>query len=143
MDNITICRAQEADVPYIKEKLQKYMLDSENATWQQFFVAKHNEKTVAFGRIIDYRDFFEIASLGVDYYYRGKGIGTKILLFLAEEAKRLDCQRPVYLVTHRPTFFRRSGFKEVTKAPEALKHKKYNKCVLPPPKIKIMKLTSV
>ena len=143
MDNITICRAQETDAPYIKEKLQKYILDSTNASWEQFFVTKNGGKTVAFGRIIDHGDFFEVASLGTDYYHRGKGIGTKMLLFLAEEAKRLDRQKPVYLVTHRPTFCQRAGFKKVTKAPEALKYKKYSKCILPPPKIKIMKLTSV
>ena len=143
MDNITICRAQEADAPYIKEKLEKYRLDSTNASWEQFFVTKNGEKTVAFGRIIDHGDFFEVASLGTDYYHRGKGIGTKMLLFLAEEAKKLDCQKPVYLVTHRPTFCQRASFEEITKAPGALEDKKYNKCILPPSKIKIMKLTSV
>ncbi len=143
MDNITICRAQEADAPYIKEKLEKYILDSTNASWEQFLVTKNSGKTVAFGRIIDHGDFFEVASLGTDYYHRGKGIGTKMLLFLTEEAKRLDCQKPLYLVTHRPIFCQRAGFEEVTKAPEALEYKKYNKCILPPSKIKIMKLTSV
>ena len=142
MDSITICRAHEADAPYINEKLQKYMLDSADAVWNQFFVAKYNGKTVAFSRIIDHGDFFEIASLGVDYYHRGKGIGTKMLLFLIEETKRLDCQKRIYIVTHRPVFFQKSGFEEVAETPEVLKYKKYNKCTLPPSKIKIMKLTS-
>lgn len=142
MDNITVVKAREPDSPYIKEKLKKYILDSENTTWEQFFVAKRVGKTVAFGRIIDHADFFEIASLGVDYYHRHKGVGTKLLLFLVEEAKKLNNRKPLYLVTHRSTFFQKSGFEETAQAPKVLEDKKYNKCILPPSKIKIMKLTS-
>ncbi len=142
MNNITIVKAREPDSPYIKEKLKKYILDSENAAWEQFFVAKRGGKTVAFGRIIDHANFFEIASLGVDYYHRHKGVGTKLLLFLVEEAKRLDSRKPLYLVTHRPAFFQKSGFEETAQTPKVLEDKKYNKCILPPLKIKIMKLTS-
>ena len=83
MGEIKIERAKKEDWPYIQEKLKKYILDATDANWQQFFVAKNNDKTVAFGRIKDYGECFEIASLGVDYYHRGKGIGSKMILFLA------------------------------------------------------------
>jgi len=141
MEEMIISRARETDSPYIEEKLKKYMLDAEGATWDKFFVAKRGDKTVAFGRIVDHKDFFEIASLGVDYYHRHKGVGTEILLFLIEEARRLDSKRPVYLVTHRPGFFRKSGFSETEDPPAALEDKKRNKCTLPPSKIKIMELS--
>ena len=142
MDNIIIVRAEEKDAPYIKEKLKNYILDATNATWQQFFVAKKDKKTIAFGRIIDHKDFFEIASLGVDYYRRKKGVGRKLLLFLIEETKRLDSKKPLYIITHRPTFFEKSGFRETQEVPKALEDKKYSECILNPSWVKIMKLTS-
>lgn len=136
---VEICRAKEEDMPYIKEKLQKYMLDATNISWPQFFVAKIDDKTVAFARIIDHGEYFEPASLGVDYYYRRKGIGTKMVKFLIEEAKRLDPKKPIYGVTHRPEFLKRIGFEEVHNCPEYLEYKKNNICKLDESKIKIMK----
>lgn len=109
MQDLKIQRAKEEDFPYIKEKLKNYLLDATNVNWQQFFVAKTNGRTVAFARIIDHGHYFELASLGVDYYYRRKGIGTKMLLFLIEEARRIDKDRPIYGVTHRPGFLKKAG----------------------------------
>jgi len=140
MDNIIIQRAQEEDWPYIQEKLVKYALDGTNASWQDFFVARFSDRTVGFTRILDYGDFFELASMGVDYYHRKKGIGKKMLSFLIDEVKRIDPKKPVYGVTHRPGFLSPFGFKEVDEAPEEMVHKKHHKCVLEPSKIKIMKL---
>ena len=142
MSDVTIEKAREGDSPYIKEKLKNYILDAENASWQQFFVAKCEGRTVAFGRIIDHGDFFEVASVGVDYYYRKRGIGCKILGFLVEEAKRIDSRKPIYGVTHRPGFLGKVGFKEIDSGPPPLEYKKHHKCILPPSKIKIMKITS-
>ena len=142
MDNLTIRRAEQEDAPYINEKLEKYLLDPTNATWQLFFVAKHDRKTVAFGRIIDHGDFFEIASLGVDYYYRKRGIGIKILSFLIEEAKRVNPAKPIYAVTHRPGFAKKVGFREIQTGPEPLEYKRRHKCKLDVSKNKIMKLDS-
>ncbi|MBU2540772.1 MAG: GNAT family N-acetyltransferase [Candidatus Omnitrophica bacterium] len=138
MDDIIIQRAKEEDAPYIEEKLKKYLLDSENASREQFFVAKNNNKTVAFARIKDYGEYFELASLGVDYCHRKKGIGTKMVLFLIEEAKRRNPQKPIYGVTHRPNFVERVGFKEIPKGPEALEYKRHHRTVLGPKKNKIM-----
>ncbi len=138
MEDIKIQRAGPEDWPYIKEKLQKYMLDAADADWRKFFIAKNEGRTVAFGRIIDHGDYFEIGSLGVDYYHRGKGIGIRLLSFLVEEAKRLDPRKEIYGVTHRPGFVEKAGFEEIANAPEALECKK-SKC-LDPSKIKIMKV---
>jgi len=139
---IEIQRAAEADAPYIEEKLKKYILDKDGANWKQFFVAKNSGKIVAFGRIIEHDEYFEIASLGVDYRHRKKGIGVKLLSFLIEEAKRLNPKKAIYGVTHRPGFLKKAGFKEIEKGPEALEYKKYNKCILPPSKIEIMRVVS-
>lgn len=140
MVNIVIEKAQESDWPYIQEKLKKYALDSTDAQWHQFFVAKLNGKTVGFTRIIEREDVVEIASLGVDYYHRKKDIGKKLLKFIIEEAKRRYPGRRIYGVTHRPGFLEPFGFEEAEDAPEALKNKKYFHCILEPSKIKIMRL---
>ncbi len=142
MEEIKIERAKEKDWPYIQEKLKKYILDSADVNWKQFFVAKNSGKTVAFGRIKDHKEYFEIASLGVDYYHRGKGIGVKMLLFLTEEAKRQNPEKPIYSISHKPAFLKRGGFEEVVNAPKVLEHKKNRICKLDPANSRIMKLKS-
>ncbi len=114
------------------------MLDADNADWPDFFVAKLEAETVAFARIKDHRDYFELASLGVDYYQRHKGIGKAMLFFIRDQAQKLDPGKPIYGVTHRPGFLEKGGFKEAKLAPEALEYKKNNKC-LDPAKIQIMR----
>jgi N-acetylglutamate synthase-like GNAT family acetyltransferase len=142
-DNIVIQRAEERDQPYIDEKLKKYLLDAEGAEWHRFFVAKQEDKTVAFGRVIDHGDYLEVASLGVDYYHRGKGIGFKMLLFLVDVAKKMDPVKDIYGVTHRPGFLTKAGFKEVQGGPETLEYKRHHKCKLDASQIKIMKFVRV
>jgi len=140
MEEIIIQKAEEKDWPYIKEKLEKYILNGDSTQWSQFFVARFEGKTVAFARIIDRGEYFELASLGVDYYHRRKGIGFKMLLFLMEEARRMDPDKEMYGVTHRPGFLKKAGFEELSDGPEALKEKRQTKCH-DPSKAKIMKYT--
>ena len=140
MEEIKIERAEKKDWPYIEEKLDKYALDATDADWRNFFVAKLGDKTVGFGRIFDHGDYFEIGSLGVDYYHREKGIGVKILSFLVKEARRMDVTKQIYGVTHRPGFVKKAGFKEITEnIPEALEYKRRHKC-RKPEIIKIVKI---
>ena len=142
MGEIEITKARQDDWPYIQEKLKKYALDANDAQWHHFFTAKIDDKTIGFGRVVDRGSYIELASLGVDYYYRGKGAGGKLLGFLIKEAERAYPDKEIYGVTHRPGFLAPFGFKEVKKAPPALRHKKYNECVLDSSKIKIMRLMS-
>ena len=142
MENITIQRAEEKDWAYIQERMRKDLLDAENADWPQFFVARNGNKTLAFGRIIDHGSYFEIATMGVDYDHRRKGIGLKLLNFLVREARKKDPSKDIYGVTNRPEFVSRGGFREIEgKGPEAIEYKKYNKCK-DPSKISIMKVIS-
>ena len=140
MEQIKVQKAQEIDWPYIQEKLKKYALDEGNAQCSQFYVVRSNGKTVAFTRIIERDEIIELASMGVDYYHRKKGIGKALLKFLIEESKRLYPGKPIYGVTHRPGFLAPFGFKEVKEAPEPLEDKRRYHCILDPSKIKIMKL---
>ncbi|MFH1655714.1 MAG: GNAT family N-acetyltransferase [Candidatus Omnitrophota bacterium] len=135
---IKIQRAKEQDWPYIQEKLKNYLLDASEASWQQFFVLKNGSKAVAFARLRDHGDYFELASLGVDYYHRKKGYGTKMLAFIIQETRKIDPQKPIYGVTHKPEWLRSFGFEEVDDYPQYLDHKKNHVCVYPY-KIKIMR----
>jgi len=139
MKKIAIAKTKKKDIPYIEEKLQKYLLDSTDIDWQQFFVVRQGDKPVGFGRIIDKKEYFEIASLGVDYCLRKQGIGSKLLLFLIGEAKKQESEKPIYIVTHVPDFFKRHGFEETPVYPEYLGYKRSHKCVLDESRIHIMR----
>lgn len=137
MEEARIQKAEEKDWPYIKEKLENYLLDADNADWTQFYVVRLGSKTAAFARIIDRGEVFELASLGVDYYHRKKGIGIMLLKFIIKEAKRIDPSKPIYGVTHRPGFLLKAGFVEAPSAPLVLEEKRQTKCKYPS-KVKIM-----
>lgn len=138
--DIEISKAKREDFPYIQEKVRNYLLDSTNADWRDFFVARLKGKVVAFGRIIDRGDFFEIASLGVDYYHRKNGVGKKMLSFLAQEARRIDVQKPIYGITHVPEFASSCGFVPVEDDyPDYLDYKRKHGCHLEGSRISIVK----
>lgn len=88
---------------------------------------------------VDHGRYFELASLGVDYYHRGKGLGPRMLSFLVEQARQLDCSKPIYSVTHRLGFLEKAGFEETEDCPEDLEYKRNYICKLDASKIKIMK----
>lgn len=138
--DIEIRRAEAEDTSFIEERLKKYILDSTRIDWAQFFVGRVKNKTVAFGRIIDHGDFFEIASLGVDYYHRRKGIGRRMLSFLVQEARRRNACKPIYGVTHIEQFLTKCGFIPVKNGyPDYLDYKRKHICKLDESKLKIMK----
>lgn len=138
--DVKISKAKQEDFSYIQEKLGKYLLDSTNADWRDFFVARLKGKIVAFGRIIDHEEFHEIASLGVDYYQRKKSLGKKMLSFLIQEARRIDAGKPIYGVTHVPEFVASCGFIPIKEGyPEHLDYKRKHGCHLEESKISIVK----
>lgn len=138
--DIIISKAKKEDLSYIQEKVKKYLLDSSNIHWRQFFVARMKDKIIVFGRIIDHGDSFEIASFGVDYYHRKKGIGAKLLNFLVQEAKRRDLQKPIYGVTHVERFVASCGFIQVEdNYPDYLDYKRKYICQLDESRLRVMK----
>jgi N-acetylglutamate synthase-like GNAT family acetyltransferase len=141
MVEMEIGKAKKADFGYIEEKIKKYLLDGSNISWEQFFVARLKGKVVAFGRVIDHGEFFEVASLGVDYDHRKNGIGKEMLSYLVQQARQMDPQKAIYGVTHVPRFVASCGFKRVRKdsCPQYLEYKRKHLCVLDESKISIMK----
>ena len=68
----------------------------------------------------------EIRSLAVHREDQGKGLGTDMVRYLLEEARRIELRR-VFALTYRPHFFERLGFREVPK--ETLPHKVWRDCL--------------
>ena len=70
---VKIAKAVASDLPYIKEKIEKYWLDGRDISIEQFFVARNKEgKPVGFIRYFEYPTFYEPCTMGVDYYWRGR-----------------------------------------------------------------------
>ena len=136
---VIIAPAQEEDMAYIQEKLKRYSLDDTNISQGQFLVAKSSDAIVAFGRVVDHESFFEIASLGVDYYQRKKGFGRIILSALVQKAQLTDLKKPIYVVTQVPEFMSRCGFESIKERyPQHLDRKRKHLCHLDVSRVEVM-----
>ena len=75
---------------------------------------------------IIWADLAEVRSLAVDNRFRGQGIGTQLVQWSVEEARRLHIRRLMSL-TYEQRFFEKSGFVVVPK--ETLPLKVWSDCV--------------
>jgi amino-acid N-acetyltransferase len=75
---------------------------------------------------IIWADMSEIRSLAVDDDFRGRGIGSRLVEWCLEEAKRLEIRR-VMSLTYEQRFFAKLGFEVVAK--ETLPLKVWTDCV--------------
>ncbi|OGW83776.1 MAG: GNAT family N-acetyltransferase [Omnitrophica bacterium RIFCSPLOWO2_01_FULL_45_10] len=75
---------------------------------------------------IDWEDLAEIKSLAVVPSRAGKGIGMKLLAECLKEARALRVKK-VFALTYIPEFFRRVGFKVISK--KELPHKIWSECI--------------
>lgn len=75
---------------------------------------------------IIWADLAEVRSLAVDDAYRGRAIGTQLVQWIIEEARRLQIRRLMSL-TYEQRFFAKLGFEVVPK--ETLPLKVWSDCV--------------
>ena len=75
---------------------------------------------------IIWADLAEIRSLAVEEEFRGRGIGSKLVEWAVEEARRLGIRRLMAL-TYEQRFFEKLAFEQVTK--ESLPLKVWSDCV--------------
>jgi amino-acid N-acetyltransferase len=78
---------------------------------------------------IIWADLAEVRSLAVDDAYRGQGIGSRLVEWCVDEAKRLQIRR-IMSLTYEQNFFQRMGFEVVSK--ESLPLKVWTDCVACP-----------
>lgn len=75
---------------------------------------------------IVWADMAEVRSLAIDEAYRGRGIGTQLVRWTIDEARRLQIRR-VMALTYEQRFFARLGFEVVDK--DSLPLKVWSDCV--------------
>lgn len=108
-EDITICQAAADDRTAIDSLLSTYFLDGQDLDTGNFLLARVGDKivgTVAFVR----ENIEEVHSVAVHPSFRKKGIGA----LLVSSALNLSSGSAVYARTTAPSFFRKSGFIEVT-----------------------------
>lgn len=96
---------------------------------RDFFVYTEGETERVVGTCamhVCWEDLAEVRSLCVLEEYQGRGIGTKLVEACISEAITLGLFK-IFVLTYRPGFFQRQGFKEVDKA--ALPHKVWADCI--------------
>jgi amino-acid N-acetyltransferase len=92
-----------------------------------FIVAELGEIIVGCGSLCRLgNELVEIRSLGISEGYKGKGIGSKLVDALLEEARRNDIPK-VMALTYEVSFFRKNGFDVVDK--EIFPEKVWTDCV--------------
>jgi len=94
---------------------------------RDFFVYEENTKIKGVCALhISWEDLAEVRSLVVAADNSGKGIGEQLVLECLKDAKTLKINR-VFALTYIPTYFERSGFRQIDKA--TLPHKIWHDCL--------------
>jgi len=75
---------------------------------------------------ISWDDLAEVKSLAVSANKHGRGIGTELVARCLKEAAELGAKK-VFVLTYKPNFFRRFGFKKISHAD--LPHKIWAECI--------------
>ncbi len=86
-----------------------------------------DEAVLACGSLdITWNDLAELRSLAVSDRVQGKGLGTKVVEALMNDAVELGLKH-VFALTYKPHFFERLGFRIIDK--QQLPHKVWNICI--------------
>ena len=94
---------------------------------REFLVAEIDGKLVGVASLhILWSDLAEIRALAVSSEYKRRGIGTKIVQALEEEARELGCTK-VFALTYQPEFFKSCGYEEVSK--DQMPQKVWKECI--------------
>jgi amino-acid N-acetyltransferase len=129
------------DVPRIQEiinshaELGKMLFKSQAQLYEgirDFAVYELDRRAVGVAAVsILWADLAEVRSLAVDEAYRGRGIGSRLVEWSVEEARRMQIRRLMAL-TYEQRFFEKCGFEVVPK--ETLPLKVWSDCVRCPKK---------
>lgn len=94
---------------------------------REFLLAEVDDQLVGVASLhILWSDLAEIRALAVAAGYKRRGIGSRIVNTLEDEARELGIAR-VFALTYQPEFFKYCGYKEVSK--EQMPQKVWNECI--------------
>lgn len=130
-------KASLNDIPKMQTLVQPYVVNGlilprsndEIATnIRSYTLASYEEKIIGFGALHFHAPTLaEVRSLVVDASFNAKGIGSKIVNLLLEEASFFGVKK-VFTLTYRKTFFEKLGFEEIQKE-ELPEHKIWADCI--------------
>ncbi len=135
---IELVKAKLSDIPAmqalvaseVKEGIILNRTEDEVATnIRSYVLAKEDGVIVGYTALhIHSKRLAEIRSLIVDEKYRGHKIGKRMVEFTLQEAKDLEVEEDVLVLTYLPVFFEKLHFKEINKEliPE---HKIWADCI--------------
>lgn len=98
--------ATAADIPFIRETIERLRLDPERLEQAQFVTLRRADRVIGFGRIKPYDETYELGSVGVLEEERGHGWGALIVRDLIARFP----QDEVYVTTDMPQYFEGLGF---------------------------------
>lgn len=94
---------------------------------RDYFVYEENGKILGTCALhIYWEDLAEIRSLAVEEKEQNKGIGSILVKEALAEAKELNIKQ-VFVLTYRPEFFRKFGFRDIEK--QNLPQKIWSECI--------------
>lgn len=113
-----------SDMKVIRKWIDIMYLDDTNLKRKQFLTAYKNGKILGFGRIIKYKEYYQLASLAVLPEYQGKGLSKLLIQSLLSTCSN----KPVYIVTAIPDLFKKFGFEKTSHCPPPIL-KKITYCI--------------
>jgi amino-acid N-acetyltransferase len=94
---------------------------------RDFWVVEDRRKIIGCAAMhISWEDLAEIKSLAVAKNKQGNGIGSELVLSCLKEARELGA-RKVFVLTYKPEFFKKFGFKKIKHS--SLPHKIWMECI--------------
>lgn len=112
LSGVNVSQCQETDFAEVEKLIELLQLDNNDLNYNQFLVAKYQDKIIGFGRLRNYSSSNELCSLGVVEPHRFKGVGTELAKSLIKRSNK-----PLFVVTIIPSFFNRLGFIETSTFP--------------------------
>ena len=80
---------------------------------RDFWVFERDKKVVGCSAVhISWDDLVEIKSVAVESKFQKKGLGRSLILACLNEARELGAKK-VFVLTYKPAFFRKFGFKRI------------------------------
>ena len=101
-------KALNSELKTVKLYADEFHLDSYKLEKQKLYIAEKNGQIAGFGRYKQYKDIYEISTIGVLKDFRGYGVGKMIISKLIE----VTGTNNIWLTTVIPEYFQLMGFEK-------------------------------
>ncbi|HEX3048814.1 MAG TPA: N-acetyltransferase [Bacillota bacterium] len=96
-------------------------------TLREFMLIENDGVVIGAGALhIIWEDLAEVRALAILPEFHGKGLGKQLIMELLNEARALGIHQ-VFALTYQVEFFKKCGFKQITK--EEMPHKVWKECI--------------